>query len=126
MSSDASETHAAMTGLTAEEAQARLDQFGPNEPAATKHYSFLSDLLHAFANPLVLILVIAAAASAFLGEKVDAGIIGTIVLLSIVIDLSQTYRSVADVLWILLVLVSAELVLERRNALPPWVVANAT
>jgi len=93
MSSHAVETPVPMTGLTAQEAQARLGQFGPNEPAATQHHSFLSDLLHAFASPLVLILVMAAVASAFLGDKVDAGIIGTIVLLSIVIDLTQTYRS---------------------------------
>ena len=93
MSSSGNETRAAMAGLSAQEAQARLDQFGPNEPSATKHHSFLSDLLHAFSNPLVLILVIAAVASAFLGEKVDAGIIGTIVLLSTAIDLTQTYRS---------------------------------
>jgi len=93
MASDVNQTRAAIAGLTADEAKARLNQFGPNEPAATKHYSFFSDLLRAFANPLVLILVIAAVASAFLGDKVDAGIIGTIVLLSIVIDLSQTYRS---------------------------------
>jgi len=93
MSTNTDETRAAKTGLTAEEAQARLDQFGPNEPAATKHNSFFSDLLHAFANPLVLILVLAATASAFLGDKVDAAIIGVIVLISIVIDLTQTYRS---------------------------------
>jgi len=93
MPSDPNETHPTITGLTAEEAEARLNQFGPNEPATTKHHSFLTDLLHAFANPLVLILVIAATASAFLGDKVDAAIIGVIVLLSIVIDLSQTYRS---------------------------------
>ena len=93
MSPNADETHVAITGLTAQEAEARLDQFGPNEPAATQHHSFLSDLLHAFMNPLVLILVIAATASAFLGDKVDAGIIGVIVLLSAAIDLSQTYRS---------------------------------
>jgi magnesium-transporting ATPase (P-type) len=68
MSSDANETPAAMAGLTAEEAQARLDQFGPNEPAATQHHSFLSDLLHAFASPLVLILLIAAVVSAFVGD----------------------------------------------------------
>ena len=73
MSTGGKETHTAMAGLSAQEAQARLDQFGPNEPSATKHYSFLSDLLHVFSNPLVLILVIAAVASAFLGEKVDAG-----------------------------------------------------
>ena len=44
-------------------------------------------------NPLVVILVIAAVASTFLGDKVDAGIIGAIVLMSAAIDLTQTYRS---------------------------------
>ena len=93
MSPNTNQTQVAITGLTAQEAEARLDQFGPNEPAATQHHSFLSDLLHGFMNPLVLILVIAAVASAFLGDAVDAGIIGVIVLLSAAIDLSQTYRS---------------------------------
>ncbi|MGA2204555.1 MAG: magnesium-translocating P-type ATPase [Terriglobales bacterium] len=93
MSPNADETHVAITGLTAQEAEARLDQFGPNEPAATQHHSLLSDFLHVFMNPLVLILVIAATASAFLGDKVDAGIIGVIVLLSAAIDFGQTYRS---------------------------------
>ena len=93
MSPDADETHAAITGLTAQEAEARLGQFGPNEPAATQHHSLFADFLHGFMNPLVLILIIAAAASAFLGDKVDAGIIGVIVLLSAAIDFGQTYRS---------------------------------
>jgi Mg2+-importing ATPase len=93
MSPNAVATQGAMSGLTPQEAAARLDQFGPNEPAATKHHSFLSDLLHVFLNPLTLILLIAAIVSAFTGDAVDAGIIGVIVLLSGAIDLSQTYRS---------------------------------
>jgi len=80
-------------GLTSQEAETRLSQFGPNEPAETKHRSFLVDLWQAFTNPLVLILVIAATASAFLGQETDAAIIATIVLLSITIDLVQAYRS---------------------------------
>jgi len=87
------QTQVKITGLTAQEAEARLDQFGPNEPAATKPHSFFSDLLHVFMNPLTLILLIAAIVSAFTGDAVDAGIIGVIVLLSGAIDLSQTYRS---------------------------------
>jgi Mg2+-importing ATPase len=83
----------AISGLTELEARAQLAKFGPNEPATAKHHSILSDILHVFSNPLVLILVIAAVASAFLGDKVDAGIICVIVLLSAVMDLSQTYRS---------------------------------
>jgi P-type Mg2+ transporter len=93
MTPNTAQTQVAIVGLTAQEAEARLDRFGPNEPAATQHHSFLSDLLHVFMNPLVLILVIAAVASAFLGDAVDAGIIGVIVLLSGAIDFTQTYRS---------------------------------
>jgi len=80
-------------GLTVQEAEARLSQYGPNEPAEAKRGSFLSDLWHAFTNPLVLILVIAASSSAFLGEKVDATIIAVIVLLSTAIDLGQSHHS---------------------------------
>jgi hypothetical protein len=40
-----------VVGLTAQEAQARLGQFGPNEPATTKRQSILSDLLHASSGP---------------------------------------------------------------------------
>ena len=89
MSTAAEVTPVAITGLTIQEAEARLDRFGPNEPAATQRHSFVSDLLHVFMNPLVLILLIAAIASVFL----DAGIIVVIVLLSAAMDLGQTYRS---------------------------------
>jgi Mg2+-importing ATPase len=93
MAPNAAQSTATPAGLTAQEAAARLEQFGPNEPATTQHHSFLSDLLHVFMNPLVLILVIAAVVSGFLGDVADAGIIGVIVLLSGAIDLTQTYRS---------------------------------
>jgi len=83
----------ANAGLSTEEAEARLHQFGPNEPAATRRYSVVADLAHIFLNPLTLILLIAAGASAFLGDKVDAGIICAIVLLSAAMDFSQTYQS---------------------------------
>src|SRR5579862_8209639 len=86
-------TGAVVVGLTAQEAEARLNKFGSNELAATTRRSFLSDLLHEFANPLLLILIFAAVASVFLVENADAGIIGVIVLLSAAIDLTQTYRS---------------------------------
>ncbi len=93
MSTTANATQVTIAGLTAQEAEARLERFGPNEPTAAKRHSFLSDVLHFFMNPLVLILLIAAAASAFLGEAVDAAIIAIIVLLSAAIDVSQTYHS---------------------------------
>lgn len=80
-------------GLTAEEAAARLERFGPNEPTQKQHHSFASDIVRVFKNPLVLILVLAAIASGLLGNAADAGIIATVVLLSTIIDLVQTYRS---------------------------------
>jgi Mg2+-importing ATPase len=87
------EPQVTVSGLAPEEAMARLEQFGPNEPASTRHHSSLSDLFHVFANPLVLILVIAAILSAFAGDAVDAAIIGVIVLLSGAIEFTQTYQS---------------------------------
>src|SRR6516164_7868636 len=83
----------ATAGLTAAEAKRRLDEFGPNEPAASTPHSLLADITHVFVNPLVLILITAALASAFLGETADAGIIALIVMLSAAIDFAQTHRS---------------------------------
>lgn len=68
MSANTHQTEGETAGLTPEEAEARLNQFGPNEPAVAKQHSLLSDLLHSFTNPLVWILVIAAVLSAFMGE----------------------------------------------------------
>jgi len=84
---------AAADGLTSQEAEARLKQFGPNDPAPSKHHSAVLDFLRLFLNPLVLILLIAAAVSAFLGEAADAAIIAVIVLLSTALDFAQNYQS---------------------------------
>jgi Mg2+-importing ATPase len=80
-------------GLTSQEAEARLKQFGPNDPAPPKRHSAVVDFLRLFLNPLVLILLIAALLSAFLGDAADATIIGVIVLLSTLLDFTQTYQS---------------------------------
>src|SRR5271157_1782600 len=84
---------AALNGLTSQEATARLGQFGPNDPAPPKHHSAVLDFLHLFLNPLVLILLIAALLSAFLGDATDSAIIAVIVLLSTALDFTQTYQS---------------------------------
>ncbi len=93
MSPNAGDPPVAINGLSAQEAASRLSQFGPNDPVATKRKSGFSNILHVFMNPLVVILMIAAAASAFLGQTVDAVIIAVIVLMSAAMDISQTYRS---------------------------------
>ena len=84
---------AAANGLTSQEAEARLKQFGPNDPAPPQRHSAVLDFLRLFLNPLVLILLIAALLSAFLGDATDAAIIVVIVLLSTALDFTQTYKS---------------------------------
>jgi Mg2+-importing ATPase len=80
-------------GLASEEAAKRLGQYGPNDPAPVKPYSAAAELLRLFLNPLVLILLIAAVGSIFLGDVTGAQIIIAIVLLSSALDFTQTRRS---------------------------------
>ena len=47
-------------GLTEEEAEKRLDQFGPNEVAAEKEHTWLHRLFTATRNPLVILLTVLA------------------------------------------------------------------
>src|ERR1017187_6631429 len=80
-------------GLSSAEAAGRLRQYGYNEIAETKKLSGLLDFLVRFKNPLVLILVFAAIVSAVTGDPVGASIIIVIVLLSVVLDFFNTYKS---------------------------------
>jgi Mg2+-importing ATPase len=80
-------------GLTSKTAAKRLVQYGLNDPAPKKRRSPLLEFLRLFLNPLVVVLLIAAAASAVLGEATDAGIIIAIVVVSNVLDFGQTRRS---------------------------------
>jgi Mg2+-importing ATPase len=81
------------TGLTSAEAAQRLVEYGPNEPQSVRRLSALVQFAHLFANPLAIILLIASAISASLGQRTDALIIVTIVLVGIAINFWQTYRS---------------------------------
>jgi P-type Mg2+ transporter len=81
------------TGLSANEAARRLKTFGPNQLQTVRVRTELTELLRAAANPLVVILLIAGVASAFLGEVTQAALIAGIVLLSGGINAWQTLRS---------------------------------
>ena len=80
-------------GLTSQEAEARLKQFGPNDPAPQHHRSTLAELGALFLNPLVIILLLAAVLSGFLGQVVDAVIIVAMVLTGTAINFYQTFKS---------------------------------
>lgn len=69
-------------GLTATEAAARLERYGPNVLRAKRGRSGIAILLAQFSSPLVLILIAAAVLSLFLHDPIDATIILIIVLAS--------------------------------------------
>jgi Mg2+-importing ATPase len=85
--------HSSAEGLSLEEARRRLKSAGPNEPASSPHVTGITQFLRLFLSPMVIILLIASLVTAVLGDVVSASIIGTIVLLGIVLDFVQTYRS---------------------------------
>ncbi len=80
-------------GLSTIEAKRRLAQQGSNEQAPVRRAAALIQILLLFANPLVIILLIASAVSAFVGEIVNATIIALMVVVSIVINFYQTWHS---------------------------------
>jgi len=81
------------TGLSFIEATNRLAQFGPNEPAASRRTATVFQLLLLFANPLAIILLVASAISAALGQAMNASIIVLVILLSVALNFIQTFRS---------------------------------
>jgi Mg2+-importing ATPase len=80
-------------GLTGEEAARRLLAYGPNEPPSASRRGALASLLALLANPLVLILLGAAAVSGILRDLAGAILIATIVLLSTALNFALGYRS---------------------------------
>jgi len=80
-------------GLSAEVAAQRLAEHGPNELQAARHISPWEILFEQFKNVLIIILIIATALSAFLGEGVDAIAIAVIVLFAVGLGFVQEYRA---------------------------------
>ena len=71
----------------------RLDTYGANEIAKKEKRSVIIEFASRFKSPMVIILIIAAIASAFLGESVNAIIIISIVLVSVILDFTQEFRA---------------------------------
>ena len=80
-------------GLSDETAAARLAQYGPNELVEKGAKSPLAIFLEQFKDLMVIILIVAAVASAVLGEVEEVIIIMAIVALNAVIGFTQEYRA---------------------------------
>ena len=70
-------------GLSADEAERRLDEYGLNELSHLKRPSFFADMAHRFTSPLVVQLLVIAVVSAIIGEMKSAVIVGAMIVLSV-------------------------------------------
>ncbi len=80
-------------GLTADEAESRLYKYGPNELKAEEGLHPLRILLEQFISPLVWILIAALGISIFLDERMDAIIIGFVIVINAILGFIQEYRA---------------------------------
>jgi Mg2+-importing ATPase len=80
-------------GLDTASAEARLRASGPNTFGTASLPRRLADVLRSLFDPLVVILLVAGTAAAFLGQVGDAVIVGAIVLLSSALNFWQSFRS---------------------------------
>jgi Ca2+-transporting ATPase len=87
------ELNSSESGLSQEEARARLARYGPNEIQAARRISPWEILLEQFKNVLILILLGATAISFFLGHGVESIVIAVIVLFAVVLGFVQEYRA---------------------------------
>jgi Mg2+-importing ATPase len=80
-------------GLTEEEADRRLNQYGPNEVAHEKTASWYSMLFRNFANPFIVVLLILGSVSYLTGDTKAVIVVGVMVAASVLLRFLQEYRS---------------------------------
>jgi len=80
-------------GLSSEEAERRLQEYGPNELIERKRVTVFQIFLGQFKDIFVIMLLIATAIEFGIGEIVDGSTIAAIVALNAVVGFVQEYRS---------------------------------
>ena len=80
-------------GLTSDEAKRRLRLHGPNSFVQESRFTVLFGFFRLFANPLVIILVLASTLSLVLGDRVGGLIIISIVLLSVLLNFFMEFQA---------------------------------
>ncbi|MCA9915887.1 MAG: HAD-IC family P-type ATPase, partial [Anaerolineae bacterium] len=81
------------TGLSQQEAQKRLEQYGPNALPHDAGVNWLELIWGQFNDPLIWLLIFAAIVSAALGEVTDMVVISIIVILNAVLGIYQEYQA---------------------------------
>lgn len=85
--------HPGPQGLDPQEVSRRQKRYGWNEYATTPRATALRRFASSFANPLILVLLLAALVSGFMGDVLNAAIIGVMVVMSTTLGFIQTWRS---------------------------------
>ena len=80
-------------GITSEEAQARLQQYGPNRLPRSEPPSLLKIFLCQFVSPLIYVLVAAAIFSLVIQEWSDAAFITGVLLINAIIGTIQEFSA---------------------------------
>ncbi|MDB4978696.1 MAG: magnesium-translocating P-type ATPase [Candidatus Peribacteria bacterium] len=80
-------------GLTKNEADRRIQLFGPNTLARERKAGWLFELLSNFKNPLVIVLLFASLLSFGAGQYVDASLVLGIVFMSVSLNFFQEHRA---------------------------------
>ncbi|MFC2055695.1 cation-translocating P-type ATPase, partial [Chloroflexota bacterium] len=80
-------------GLSSQEVEVRLEQFGPNQLAEAPPTTFWQMLWEQFNNFVVMLLIVAAVISALLGDFIEAAAILAIVILNAALGIIQERRA---------------------------------
>ncbi|MBW2999195.1 calcium-transporting P-type ATPase, PMR1-type [Candidatus Woesearchaeota archaeon] len=80
-------------GLSSSEAKRRLEKYGPNILEEKEKISPLKIFLSQFSSAIVWILIAAIVISLFIGEAVDATVIGIILVLNSIMGFIQEYKA---------------------------------
>lgn len=80
-------------GLSSKEAIKRLAQYGPNEIREIDQVRWYHILISQFKNIMVIILIVAMTVSFMVGETLDAGAIGMIIVINAIVGFIQEFKA---------------------------------
>ncbi|KAK8875261.1 Sodium transport ATPase 5 [Apiospora arundinis] len=83
----------ALDGLSADEAEARQAQFGPNELGDAEGVQPMRIIVAQIANAMTLVLILAMAVSFGIGSYIEGGVISAVILLNVVVGFFQEYSA---------------------------------
>ena len=83
-------------GLSAQEAKARLETYGPNELHSGEKKSVLRIFLEQFADFIVIILIMAALISAAMGDVESTVVILAVITMNAILGTVQTVKAAAS------------------------------